>query len=86
MNEEQLLDEISLGDRARHAYESYVKEYIEQVNLNLFNEFSSSSVENIDRVLEIKRLQSAVKGLETSILQDIETGKLALISLEQLRK
>lgn len=82
----KLNDEIELGNKAYTAYESYIKDHIYRVTLQLFEEFSNESVENTARIMEIKRLQAALKGLEVSIKNDIDTGKMASIQLEMLNK
>ena len=78
----QLTSEIHRAECAKTAYDVYIKEHIGIVTRQLFEEFSNTSVENMDKVMEIKRLQSAVKSLEISILNDIDTGKLAAARLE----
>ena len=73
----QLRQEIEKGNRAIHAYEMYVKEFIERVEADLYQQFLSVSTQEENTILEIKRLSTALAALKHAILQDIETGKLA---------
>jgi len=82
----QLKDEMALGHKAEAAYEGYVKDHVAYTNQRLYQEFLSTSVTETDRILEIKRLQSALRGLEISILNDIETGKMAAKQFNTLYK
>ena len=83
---ERLKQELYVSEQAETAYNIYLKQHIAKVTENLFNEFSNTSVENMDRVMEIKRLHAAVKALEVSVLNDIDTGKMAAKQLELILK
>jgi len=79
--ETKLKDEIRLADSARHAYNAYLESYFAKERLSIFSSFCSSNTDR-DTLVTIKHAQMALDSLETSVLQDIETGKLAAIMLE----
>lgn len=81
----KLQDEISLGGRAQNAYDIYVKQHIEKVRTQLYESFCSADLSD-EEVLQLKRLASAINGLETSILSDIEGAKIATIQLNKLNQ
>lgn len=80
----KLQDEVNLGNKARGAYTTYVKDFIERVSAELYQEFVIAP--NDEQSLLVKRRHDALMNLETSILQDIETGSLAAKQLEILGK
>jgi len=80
----RLQDEVNLGNKARGAYIGYVKDFIEKVSMELYQEFVIASDDG--QSLLVKRKHTALMDLETSILRDIETGSLATKQLEILGK
>lgn len=83
--EARIHEEISIGNRAANAYNTYLKEYIEAQSKALFLKFVQPTT-SIDEAIEIKRLQTSIAMLEYDIKQDIETGKLALMQLNNQEK
>ncbi len=77
---EQLKTEIALGDRASRAWELYLKQYVEDLNEQYYDEFINTN--DIDYVLELKRKQKALMHMTQSIQTTIETGRLAQQQLD----
>ena len=85
LTEEQkaiLGNEIATGRRAEQAYNLYVAQHISSTVENIYSTIEALSVTQKDELIELKGLLTAVRGLETSITRDIETGKLAALQLE----
>ena len=81
--QEQFEHEQLLGNRAQRSYDEFIKPFIEQKRLVLFDAFRQLSLSDETNIMEVKRMLSAVDALETEILTVIETGKLASESLTQ---
>jgi hypothetical protein len=77
---EQLKTEIALGDRAARAWELYLKQYVDDLNKQYYDEFINTN--DIDSVLEIKQKQWALTQMAQSIQTTIETGRLAQQQLD----
>jgi reverse gyrase len=75
-------EEIKLGKQAQQAYDLYLKRFIAEKQEDIFKAFIQVSISEPEKVLELKRLQMALSALETALLSDIETGKLAIIQAE----
>ena len=75
--------ELLLGRRAEQAYNLYVKAHIDRTVLNVYTEIENCSVSDLDTLQKLKGLLTAIRGLESSILSDIDTGKMAAIALEK---
>lgn len=75
--------ELSLGRHAEQAYNLYVKAHIERTVINVYKEIENCSVADIETLQKLKGLLTAIRGLESSILSDIDTGKMAAIALEK---
>lgn len=78
----QLSDEVRLGRQAQQAYDVYVKRHIDSTVQNIYEGIEVLSVTQKEELIELKGLLTAIRGLEMSVLRDIETGKLAAIQLE----
>lgn len=78
----QLNNEISRSRRARQAYDVYVKEHISIVVDKIYASIEACSVADIDTLKELKGLLTAIRSLESSILSDIDTGRMAEATLE----
>lgn len=78
--------EIALGTKAKHAYELYVRDFIERVEKQLYDNFQACPVGQDETVLEIKRLSAALAALKQAILSDIETGRMAELQLAKTEK
>ena len=75
--------ELLLGRRAEQAYNLYVKAHIDRTVLNVYTEIENCSVSDLETLQKLKGLLTAIRGLESSILSDIDTGKMAAIALEK---
>jgi hypothetical protein len=74
MNEEQLQDEIKLGDMASKAWNLWVKDYVSEQQDALFEEFKQA---NFQAYNSIQARINAINELERAIKEDIYTGQLA---------
>jgi hypothetical protein len=79
--EYQLKQEVALGDRASRAWELYLKQYVDELNKQYYDEFINTS--DIDSVLEIKQKQWALTQMAQSIKSTIETGRLAQQQIDE---
>ena len=79
---EQLKTEVALGDRASRAWELYLKQYVDDLNKQYYDEFINTN--DIDSVLEIKQKQLALAQMAQSIQTTIETGRLAQQQLDRM--
>lgn len=83
-NEQDILEqEVESARRAEQAYNLYLKEYIRLQNEFLFAKFIDPNTSS-EEAIAIRHTQRAFNALQEGILQDIETGKLATISLNKL--
>jgi len=82
-NKEQLDNERVLGNRAQHAYDQFIKPFIEDKRMTLFHAFQSVRISDTDDLMEIKRMLSAIDALDIEIRTVIDTGKLASESLKE---
>lgn len=73
----QLHTEVQLGHKAEQAYNVYVKAHIEKVVVNIYTQIENCSVSDTETLVKLKGLLSAIRGLESSISNDIDTGRLA---------
>jgi len=86
MNKEQisqLTEEVRLANIAKHAYESYIKQHIEISRANIHASFAACDIGDIETMKNLKCLLAAIDGLELSVLNDIDTGNMANITLEK---
>lgn len=81
--ENQLQNEQIHGNKAKHAYNEFIKDFCEQKRVVLFDSFRQLNLTEEIAMMEIKRMLTAVDTLETEILTIIETGKLASITLNK---
>lgn len=78
----QLNGEISRARRAKQAYDVYVKEHVAIVVDKIYASIEACSIADVDTLKELKGLLIAIRSLESSILSDIDTGKMAEATLE----
>lgn len=84
MTEEEILNEqIRIANKAESAHTGYLADMFAKHRLTIFNRFSSSTLDP-DELLSIKHAQIALDNLENVILSDIESGKLAKITLNKV--
>jgi hypothetical protein len=79
--EVQLRNEVALGQRASSAYSSYIKDFVDKENKELFSLFISS--EDLNELPKLKEYQLAIAAIEAAVLKDIETGKMAVMQLNK---
>lgn len=78
------LEHVSaLGNRAQHAYDSYIKDFVHNQLQEAHNAFLACPENNTDEVMAVKRLSSALIQLELMVLREIEEGKLARRQIEK---
>jgi hypothetical protein len=79
-----LQTEIDRGNKARLAYESYIKGHFAERKQVLFDNFIKET--NISVREAISTTLNAINAIERSIMTDIDTGKLAAKQLEDMQK
>lgn len=75
--------EVSDGLKARRAYESFIKGYVEDKMVSLFESFCEGSTVDINVLQECKRLVLVLKDMEQQVLTIIQTGELASKTLAE---
>jgi hypothetical protein len=80
MNKEELIEQIRKSRIAQDAYTAYFKDYVETRRQNLFEAFVHCA-NDPEELMSIKYLSDALTALESSMVQDIESGKLASIEI-----
>jgi len=86
MNEaetEQLENEQIRGSAAQHAYEQFIKPFVEEKRLVLFNSFCALPLSDDVNLMEVKRMCYAIDTLEQDIMSIIQTGKMANTALNE---
>lgn len=81
----QLSNEIAQARKARQAYELYIKDHISTTVDNIYAGIESCASNDSVTLSTLKGLLTAVRGLERSVLNDIDTGALAEATLESER-
>lgn len=77
----QLNQEIESGKRASKAYDIFLRQFIDDKREQLYQAFRDNSLEDINKLADIKRLDLALASIENEVFSVIETGRLASISL-----
>lgn len=80
---EILSAEIQRARRAKQAYDLYIKEHIDSVVTNIYDNIESCSISDTDTLVNLKGLLTAIRSLERSVLSDIDTGRMAEAILEK---
>jgi hypothetical protein len=83
---EQLEKEQFKGVAAERVYNTYIKDFCEQKRMSLFMAFSSLPLTAEDQIMETKRMLYAIDTLETEIVSEIDTGKMATQALSKLEE
>ena len=81
-NRDQLEQERSRGNLARHAYENFIQGFVNEKRELLFKAFGDVSVDDTDALKTIKLQLYAIDQLEVDIQTIIDTGKMASTSLD----
>jgi len=80
--ESQLENEQFKGSQAQHAYDNFIKPFVQDKRELLFNAFSATGVNDTEALKTIKLQLYAIDQLELEILSIIDTGKMASKALE----
>lgn len=81
--EEQLNQEQVRGNAAQHAYDQFIKNFVEDKRQVLFDSFRALPLTAELELMEVKRMLYAVDTLETDIMTVIQTGKMASMALNK---
>jgi len=88
MNREQTISqlerEVAESSNAEKAYTSYIRPFIDEKRKVLFEAFMTISVEEPNKLMEIKRQQMVLEALNSEVVSKINTGKLARQQLEEM--
>lgn len=79
-----LEEQITLGIRASSAYTAYLKDVIEQELTKLSGAILDT--ENVEELINLSRQVKAWKTVEQRINEDINSGRMAEISLSEGKK
>jgi hypothetical protein len=78
-----LEEEVALGQRAQRAYDVYLKDFFELNYKELFAAFVDCT--NDEDAQAIRRLTHANRELQMTLERDIDSGKMATITLQQAK-
>lgn len=81
----QFDQEVHMGTQAKTAYTTFVEGYIASKRLTLFQNFIESGDSTPETLLRMKQMSTILNDMESEILNVIETGLLAQLSLDQLK-
>ena len=79
---DQLTSEQRRGDRAKRAYDEFIRPFIEEKMQVFFEAFHTCEPDDVKRLSEIRRMSMAVQALDDEIKSFITTGQMARIQLE----
>lgn len=82
--EERLNQSILLGEKAKRAWDLYLMDYIINKNQEIFEQFANAQSDI--EVLSTKQFHNAIVELESAIKSDINSGKIAIQQLNEMRK
>ncbi len=74
---DKLKNEQLRGSRAEHAYEEFIRPFIEEKQQILFAAFNDLPMTAEKELMEVKRMLYAVNSLDDEIVSIINTGKMA---------
>jgi hypothetical protein len=83
---DQLEREKAAGTKAQRAYKGYIKNFCQFKRESLFMAFSELPLTAEKEIMEVKRMLFAIDTLDNDILSEIETGRLATISLTKAQE
>lgn len=78
---EKLREEQAKGSDAKRTFNKFIKPFIDEKRLVLFEAFQEISIQDVDKLLETKRQLMVVNALETEMQSIINTGKMAAKTL-----
>ena len=89
MDKEEIIDklhiEVELANKAKSAYEGFLKDFIVKKKETVYEHFCSANMD-VNALLETKRLHKVVDNLESEIKSIIQTGEFAKQKLQQIEK
>ena len=88
MNSEQqarLQNEVDLGQRAQHAFDLYLDDFIRCLEAELYQRFLACPPDQAD-LLSLKQLSMVIEDMKKRVLSDIDGGKVALKQLSEAIK
>lgn len=85
-NKEILQYEYERGEQAKHANEQFIQPFFESKTEQLFNEIQRVKLGDTETLTAIHHQIKSLTALCTDIQSYIDTGKMAGISLNELRK
>jgi hypothetical protein len=74
---EQLENEQIKGSKAQHTYDSFIKDFVEEKRVVLFDTFRALPLSAESELMEVKRMLYAVDTLDDEIRAVIQTGQMA---------
>jgi len=80
---DRLLEEENLGSKANSANELFIKQFIANKRVVLFDKFVSIPINETESLLEIKRMLTLLGALELEVQAIIDSGKLANLTMER---
>ncbi len=83
MDKDKLELEIIVGQKATSAYNGFIKDFIEQRRVILFEAFQNLGVSKQDELIEVKRMLYTLEALDTDIKSIMDTGKMASETLNK---
>jgi len=81
--EERLQEEQRLGNAAQHAYDNFIKGFVQEKQQLLFEAFEALPLTAELEMMEVKRMLTAVGTLNDEIKTIIATGKMASEMIKQ---
>lgn len=73
----KLRDEVAFGHAVQKLYDQYAKDFIDSYNRKCYESFTKLGIADQQELVNIKMLQISLTTLEKTMLNDIQTGKLA---------
>ena len=74
---DQLEEEQRLGNRAQKAYVDFIEPFIAGKRIALCQNFFDAKIDQLEEMLEAKRLNMILDSMENEVLSVINTGKMA---------
>lgn len=80
--QQKLQSEVVKAEEVERVYDSYIRPFIEEKRVVLFEVFQSTSVRDMDALRDVKLQLTAINALEAHFKEFMNTGKLAKKQLE----
>lgn len=79
----QLHIEIAESKAAEQAYNLFIKSHIDKTVAQIYDGIEQCATTDVDALQKLKIALSAIRGLESSVQNTIESGKIANLTLEK---